>query len=564
LTTSSKILLQSSATVAAEEKSVMPAQEQLQAELDIQPLQKTAIQFKLAIGAPDDPLEHEADAMADTIMRMPEQNFIQRKCAECEEEEKVQRKPLASFIQRKGSSAGTVASDAISNKINASKGSGSNMDSHTQSFMQSRFGADFSDVKIHTGNESTQLNRELGAKAFTVGNDIYFNEEQFNPNSSEGKHLLAHELTHTVQQGNSSNEWVSRKCDVDMALHYYNNTTSGKKINCAEWLEKLKKVVGKDYESLYVNAQATGIIDEAFVLLVCKSQELLNISVDGKIGVGTQKAFETFTTGGEKGIDYTKLFMDKKLEVGIAIGDEFKSEFISIVALLEAAGPGEKNFSSTGTAERKLIKFTKEFPVQGDNTAAPVAIDIVFDIICSESATPKETFTEFLSQKEIAIYSGHARYGTGPDFDSKESVKENFIIGVNSALHKAGKLTAGYDEHMNQILEGQANDLEAMSKAGKIDPDTYQVWFFNACSTLNYLDEVRKGLVTDNTGQIKSKANLRFVGTKYSIYSDAVKIVKAILDMQNMDEIISIMDANENEEVKRHNETPKKNYYFSD
>lgn len=67
--------------------------------------------------------------------------------------------------------------------------------------MQSRFGADFSDVKIHTGGEAILMKRELNAKAFTVGNDIYFNEGQYNPNSGEGKHLLAHELVHTVQQG---------------------------------------------------------------------------------------------------------------------------------------------------------------------------------------------------------------------------------------------------------------------------------------------------------------------------------------------------------------------------
>ncbi len=195
------ILPQSPTIAPAAIKDVMPAREQLQNELEIQPLQKTSIQLKLSIGSSDNPLEQEADAMADTIMRMPEQNFIQRKCSHCEEEEKVQRKPLASFIQRKESSSDAVASDAISSQINSSRGSGSNMDNQTQSFMQSRFGTDFSDVKIHTGNESSQLNRELGAKAFTVGNDIYFNEGQYNPGSGGGKHLLAHELTHTIQQG---------------------------------------------------------------------------------------------------------------------------------------------------------------------------------------------------------------------------------------------------------------------------------------------------------------------------------------------------------------------------
>jgi hypothetical protein len=67
--------------------------------------------------------------------------------------------------------------------------------------MESRFGTDFSDVKIHTGSEAVQMSKELNAQAFTVGNNIYFNEGKYSPNSHAGKHLLAHELTHTVQQG---------------------------------------------------------------------------------------------------------------------------------------------------------------------------------------------------------------------------------------------------------------------------------------------------------------------------------------------------------------------------
>jgi Domain of unknown function (DUF4157) len=81
-------------------------------------------------------------------------------------------------------------------------GSGSSLDKNTQPFMESRFGADFSSVRIHTGSESIQMNKELNAKAFTVGNNIYFNQGGYQPNSPEGKQLLAHELTHVVQQGN--------------------------------------------------------------------------------------------------------------------------------------------------------------------------------------------------------------------------------------------------------------------------------------------------------------------------------------------------------------------------
>ncbi len=180
-------------------------------------LQHLPIQRKLAIGAADDPLEQEADAMADTIMRMPEQHFIQRKCAHCEEEEQVQRKPVASsitpFIQTKGADGGT-ASNTVTNQINATRGAGSSMDRPTQSYMESRFGTDFSNVKIHTGTDAVQMSRELNAQAFTVGNGIYFNSGKYNPSSDSGKHLLAHELTHTVQQG-KNNRNIQRKTWVD-------------------------------------------------------------------------------------------------------------------------------------------------------------------------------------------------------------------------------------------------------------------------------------------------------------------------------------------------------------
>jgi hypothetical protein len=196
-------------TTAAAANTVIPAQEPLQQKCNKVALQGPFIQPKLSIGAVDDPLEQEADVMADAVMRMPETSFIQRKCSHCDEEEKVQTKPLASsvtpFIQTKGGDGGT-ASDVVTKQLNATRGSGSNMDRPTQSFMESRFDTDFSNVKIHTGSDAVQMNREMNAQAFTVGNDIYFNSGKYNPSSESGKHLLAHELTHTVQQGGASRQ----------------------------------------------------------------------------------------------------------------------------------------------------------------------------------------------------------------------------------------------------------------------------------------------------------------------------------------------------------------------
>lgn len=173
---------------------------------------KLPIQRKLSVGAIDDPLEREADAMADRVMRMPENGLIQRKCSGCEEEENIRRKPITSFIQKSSPQSLGRTSAQLSQKIAATRGRGSSLSYPTKSFMESRFRTDLSNVKIHKGNDAQQMSRELNAQAFTVGNDIFFNTGKFAPDTAEGKHLLAHELTHTIQQSNG-NAIISRQVE---------------------------------------------------------------------------------------------------------------------------------------------------------------------------------------------------------------------------------------------------------------------------------------------------------------------------------------------------------------
>lgn len=173
------------------------------------------IQCKLTVGSVNDPMEAQADAVADQVMRMPANGLIQRKCSHCEEEEKAQRKPLTSFIQKKEASGNvSTASDAVSNKIQATKGNGAPLDPSTKTFMESRFGIDFSNVNIHTDSQAVALSSELNAQAFAVGNDVYFNSGKYSPESSQGKHLLAHELTHVLQQRHAE-KLVQRRLVVD-------------------------------------------------------------------------------------------------------------------------------------------------------------------------------------------------------------------------------------------------------------------------------------------------------------------------------------------------------------
>ncbi|WP_422104868.1 DUF4157 domain-containing protein [Winogradskyella sp.] len=199
------------------QKHITQSQTQSQSKAFVPPVPVPIIQKKLGIGAPNDPLEAEADSMADKVVGMNDSHIhtkqhsgplVQRKCAACEEE-MVQRKSLASeitpMVQRQShSSESGTASQALTQQINSSKGNGHSLDKGTQSFMESRFGTDFSGVRIHTDTQAIQMSRDLNAQAFTVGNNIYFNEGKYNPNSNSGKHLLAHELTHTLQQSKNT------------------------------------------------------------------------------------------------------------------------------------------------------------------------------------------------------------------------------------------------------------------------------------------------------------------------------------------------------------------------
>ncbi len=165
---------------------------------------KPVVQPKLTINQPNDEYEREADAMADKVMRMPDPSVnsnlffkpaapsIQRKCAHCEEEEKK--------IQPKESNSDTtIASPQTEDYINSLSG-GRALNEKERKFFEPRMGYDFSDVKIHTAAEATKSAQSINALAYTTGNDIVFNEGQYAPDADKGRRLLAHELTHVMQQ----------------------------------------------------------------------------------------------------------------------------------------------------------------------------------------------------------------------------------------------------------------------------------------------------------------------------------------------------------------------------
>jgi 5,10-methylene-tetrahydrofolate dehydrogenase/methenyl tetrahydrofolate cyclohydrolase len=188
------------------------------------------VQTKLTVGAPGDKYEQEADSMAAKVMTMPDSALRQRIQRQTEEDtEAVQMQPLVNSITpvvqrssgeeeevqmksevQRASDGSSVASGNVENQLAGSKGGGSPLPNDVRSYMEPRFGADFSSVRVHTDSNAVQMNKELGAQAFAHGSDIYYGAGKY-PGNNE---LTAHELTHTIQQTGAKQ--LSAKSSVNL------------------------------------------------------------------------------------------------------------------------------------------------------------------------------------------------------------------------------------------------------------------------------------------------------------------------------------------------------------
>ena len=215
-----------------------------------------AVQPKLSLGRTDDPQEAQADRVASQVMTGGVAlsaggggEAIQRKCAGCEEEDsQIRRAPAQDArqmeedekrkkpppeeeqsVQRKegngatvssaGDSGGGAADTAASGgavsgvtaaRINSQRGAGVPLPNAERNFFEPRFGSSFAQVRVHADSESAHLAHDLDARAFTVGRDVFFGSGEYRPGTSDGRHLMAHELTHVLQQTGSRDGVVRR------------------------------------------------------------------------------------------------------------------------------------------------------------------------------------------------------------------------------------------------------------------------------------------------------------------------------------------------------------------
>lgn len=447
-------------------------------------LSSSFIQPKLTIGKSNDAYEQEADAVANKVLNMSDSNVQVKnstnshinKKSENPEEELVQKKSIAtnisSFIQPSGGNQSkNDVSPAFKSKLNNSKGGGSKMDTSTQSYMESRFGTDFSNVRIHTNNNAIQMNKEIGARAFTNGSDIYFNRGTYNPSATSGKFLLAHELTHTVQQNKAQSSGTN--------VQKQSNKTSSNIIQRdVDWTEDEIKAVQRELRrlGLYVmtidgdfgGGTRSGLV-EAYGGDAWQNLPVQTIISD------LQGATPPSGTAGEHNLLYGEMFKDGILDFTIGIGyDEGNwhlgqitaieqaliargfsepsgmSELITAMLLYAQAG---RTYPESGTVYIKEDALTYTPPV-----GAPRQIHAIVRFVNSPDgsggAEAAEGFHEGMVQSDVALYGGHGRYGTGPDFD------RNMTFDL---LDEDGNVTQTIDDYhaLETLLEGESSSRTA-------------------------------------------------------------------------------------------------------
>ena len=170
-----------------------------------------ALQAKLRISQPGDKSEQEADRVADAVVNKTGQSGLSP-----HNQTLLPINKEGEPVLTKGSNTIPEVNSSFQRQLEQSKGSGSPLPEHTRTSMKPKFGADLSDVRIHTDRQAAGLAKAVNAKAFTTGKDIYFGANRFSPGTGSGDRLIAHELTHTLQQKSSGHGSLQSVSEPDL------------------------------------------------------------------------------------------------------------------------------------------------------------------------------------------------------------------------------------------------------------------------------------------------------------------------------------------------------------
>ncbi|WP_346293031.1 DUF4157 domain-containing protein [Sphaerothrix gracilis] len=313
------------------------------------------LQPKLTIGQAGDKYEQEADRVAKQVVRQMNapvtQPPIGRKTIQrlgLAGREELQRQPI---IQAQRAVDGGQASTALETSINHAKGQGKPLDQNLQQSMGWLIGANFSRVKVHTDSQSDKLNRSLSSRAFTIGDHVFFKRGEYNTSSRSGRELIAHELTHVVQQ--KGNEVISK------------STQPVAKISSTEVPLLSRKITNISHSVTNKSDNfLKKTVNSQHVVKVDKSEDVENIRLERKVkawyGRGTDKGYTDWaqTHGKTKNIyDQTERYV-VKLEDNNGSLFEKLNKAVNTYGVQQDDGPPEKANNKELNVKREADKKT--------------------------------------------------------------------------------------------------------------------------------------------------------------------------------------------------------------
>jgi Domain of unknown function (DUF4157) len=255
-----------------------------------EPVARTAAPT-LTVGHAFDPAEHEADRVADQVMaRLRDGDGADVHDHSVDGSHGVQREAISTEAPVVGKEGGALPGE-LSSRIESKRGGGTRLDAGVRGRMESAFGADLGDVRVHADNESAALSRSISARAFTTGKDIFFGAGEFRPDTPAGERTLAHELAHTRQQGGVQRTSIHRL-----------------------WNLKAKEL------RLDTAIKVRALVDRPIYFLQDMSgDEVVVKSEDQPVGLGQLVGSMQKTVAGVKNVDQRKLTNGERQEMDVAV-----------------------------------------------------------------------------------------------------------------------------------------------------------------------------------------------------------------------------------------------------
>lgn len=543
------------------------------------------IQKKLTINTPGDLYEQEAESVADQVMRMPTSA-------------ETAFSPIG--IQRsegKATSEGTVADAGASSVVRDVLASpGQPLPEALRAFMEPRFDHDFSQVRVHTDARAAETARALHAAAYTTGSNIVFGRGRCKPYTNAGKHLFAHELTHVLQQSAPGTRTVAPHPGSGRLIQRTpEDEAAAGEVAVAPLVLTNPRFVGNWILDRILNGRIPTLSSRhngrrGAVYLVQQALEALGFELpshltDGSYGDETEEAIRQFrarygpSSGNqldgatlvvldrlapapgvrhEHTVDYDRLLADRRLEVTVALG-------ATDTTVIQQTSPGIYKRTERPTEDLEAERFrewmvSKGFSLEllglssnehwkatrtitwtsADGTRQSRKVDIWINLIVPAAGAARE-FQEGLSSSEITIYSGHARYGSGLDFDAKANPAENFRIGIDRAMSDAGRRTRVDVARRHGVAVDEEHDLLNMVNSGNFDPDRYRVLFFNACTSLAYLDEIREHIGgTENVDVVATRRPSMFTTVEARVaVAEVQRFLEGVFATESVESVVA-------------------------